>query len=183
MSKHILTILLLNITAFCIFSIFSEYFSVADKIASVDSAMAMSIDSAVQLTLSSEELFGNDWRSNLVTSRVDEVSTGEVSGDTIQGTSDFRGVFVPYYNGSSWVTSELYNLSSGLDPDDNTFSVDNNIESPEDVYNFLYNEGGHFSAFYSNVGKKLTTSTYEKVTSAESYATDIFDLTKVSRRV
>ena len=184
MSKHILSILLLNIAVICIYSIFVEFNTVDEKIRSVNSVMSASVDSAVQLTLNSEELFGQRWSDDAVTSDVEKVVGGVADGDGANLTTpldgkEFNGVTVNYYS-NGWTKGELYNLSKEFDMSDNTFpsSVGNSLSSSDKVYDWLFTDSSDFKEYYDKIGKTITTKVYKKDGTSD-YSDSEFHLSQV----
>lgn len=157
-ARHILSVILLNFALFCLFSVYQEFNLVDDKITNLEYTVSNAVDSAVQLSMVSEELFGSDtsWATGKVSSKNANVPKLE------------------YYTGSRWVKNDLYATSMYFSSTNggtafSKFPATTISKSSEDVYNWLYTNSTNFKTFYSSVGKYITTPMYVKSGSSTSY--------------
>lgn len=163
-SKHILSVLVLNCALVCVGSMFYEHKAMKDKIESLNSTVSLSVDTALQNSLVSEELWGSSssWDA-------DVTSKNEAKGK------------LTYYDGSKWNSGDMHSVV--MDFDYNSGSVNSRFPSSpsevdsDDVYNWLYNSS-EFDNFYGSIGSKLTTDLYTKRKTNTEYSSDTYELGK-----
>lgn len=149
--RNIIIIILLNVGLLSTVSLVQEYYSMTTKTSEVQSTISTAVDTAVQLSLASEEFFGDksSWNST-VSSKTEEF------------------VKVKVFRNGQWLENGVYATSKYFEEYGELPESPKYLTS-EQTYEWLYGQINgsrtptkEFTEFYNKIGKNMTSDMYVK---------------------
>lgn len=159
--RNIVAIIIVNTSLLLLYSLYSEYTYVSDRIQSLDYTIDTAVDTAIQASMASEEFFYNYAGNQITTSQNKNYAT--------LGTLDSNG---KWFRGNLYAMCMYYDSHGRLPSSASSIS---GIDSVDTVYNWLYGNTetrtptSQFLQFYNSVGKSITSNAFLRDYSGTSY--------------